>query len=281
MDFNRISPLNGQLSLMSALTTGLVPFTLLLLIIDGISGGKLSHVFGLYPLAPFKFELNKLSFYPLYHQNIFHWIFNIVSLVSPLNHFEKSHGTVYTGVTLNLLTVVAGLQYCIVGLFLYRHTYVIGLSGIVFLFMSYYAFKEHEFKPILYQYQYNGRNLVLQTKYLPFVSLILCLILFPGSSFWGHLAGISTGYLLAMGYLNVLYPPLKAIVFIESKLTSLIKLLDGIVNYIPEEEAINLRSVSYTPIFGVDIEGANATTSSVDSSGHAGFRGEGHVLGQN
>ena len=34
----------------------------------------------------------------------------------PLAVFETRNGTIHTGVTLNLLTVIAALQYCIVGL---------------------------------------------------------------------------------------------------------------------------------------------------------------------
>lgn len=60
----------------------------------------------------------------------------------PLAVFETRNGTIHTGVTLNLLTVIAALQYCIVGLIFYPNTGVIGLSGIAFLLMSYMAYHE-------------------------------------------------------------------------------------------------------------------------------------------
>lgn len=271
-------PDNFDLSKYPALTVGIIPFTLILLIIDTIFNGKLSHLFSLYPYAPLNFDLNRLSFYILYHQNLIHWGFNILALAPSMYHFEATHGTVHTGVTLNLLAVSAALQYCILGLVLYRHTQVIGLSGIVFLFMSYFSVKEHDFKPVLYSFPYNNRTITIPTKYSPFITLFLLAIFIPGSSFWGHLAGISSGYLLAYGKLKVLYPPLKVILFIENKLQKLIKLLDGVVDFVSEEDGINLRSVAYKPIFTQDTELVGVTTAA-DTTHNSSFRGDGHVLG--
>lgn len=271
------APESFDLSKYPALTVGIVPFTLILLIIDSVTNGKLSHTFSLYPFAPLNFDLNRLSFYILYHQNIIHWLFNILALVPPMMQFEKSHGTVHTGVTLNLLAVSAALQYCVLGMILFRHTQVIGLSGIVFLFVSYFSVKEHSFKPALFSFRYNNRDVTIPTKYSPFISLFALAVLIPGSSFWGHLAGISSGYLLAYGKLTILYPPLKVIVFIENKLARLIKLLDGVVDFIHEEDAQDLRSIAYKPMFSQDVEVVGVTSSS--DAPHTGFRGEGHVVG--
>lgn len=267
-------PDNFDLSKYPALTVGLIPFTLILLIIDTISNQRLSHYFSLYPYAPLNFELNRLSFYVLYHQNLIHWGFNIMALAGSMYHFEKSHGTVHTGITLNVLAVTAAIQYCFVGMILYKHTLVIGLSGIVFLFMVYFSVKEHEFTPVLFQC---GRDFHVPTKYSPFITLIVLAVFIPGSSFWGHLAGISSGYLLAYGKLKIMYPPLKVIIFIETKLSRLISLLDGVVDFIHEEDALNLRSVAYKPIFSLDTE-AMGVSSGHDSQS-ATFRGEGHVVG--
>lgn len=268
-------PANFQLKDYPALTVGLPLFTLLLLIIDTIFSGKLKHVFGLDPFAPFRLDLNKISFYVVIHNGFFHWLINTVALFAPMYHFERAHGTVYTGITLNLLAVTAALQYCIVGMVLYRHTHVIGLSGIIFLFLTYFSVKEHEFKPVAFSL---GPNYNLPTKYSPFVSLILCAILIPGSSFFGHLAGISSGYLLAYGKLAVLYPPVKAILFIESKIP-LKRLLAPLVEFISEEDGIELRNVSYLPFLSQDSEAHAATTATdVPTQAHS-YTGGTHVLG--
>lgn len=268
---------NVQLSQLSALTVGLVPFTFVLFLIDSISNQSLSHKFSLYPGAPLHFDLNRLSFYLLFHQNLVHWLFNIIALCSPLHYFEKSHGTIYTGITLNLLAVIAGLQYCIVGLLFSNDVHVIGLSGVVFLFLSFYAVKEYQYKPIIYRGRVGSVDIIIPTLYSPFISLILVTVIFPGSSFFGHLAGISAGYLLGFDKLKFLYPPLKVVVFIEQKLSKLIKLLDGVVDFIGEEDGMNLRNVAYTPMLTRDVEaGVLPTTDST-----SGFDGPGHVLGTN
>lgn len=274
--FKSFNPQSFQLKNYPALTVGIVPFTFVLLVIDGLTSGWLSHKFSLDPLAPFRLDLNKLSFYLLYHQNLIHWLINNFCLVPLLSTFERTHGTVHTGITLNLLAMATALQYCFVGLIFYRHTHVIGLSGIVFLFASYFAVKEHEFHPVLYRTTINNTEYKLLTKYSPFVSLILCAIIFPGSSFFGHLFGITSGYLLAYNKLQIIYPPLSIILKIEDKLSGLIGFLDNIVNFVKELDAISLRTVPYQPTYGVDIESMN---SSHHEQPTTSFGGQGHVLG--
>lgn len=65
-----------------ALTVGLSVFTFLLLVIDLCSNQALSQKFSLYPNAPFEFDLNRLSFYLLFHRGFTHWLLNVVGLFS-------------------------------------------------------------------------------------------------------------------------------------------------------------------------------------------------------
>jgi membrane associated rhomboid family serine protease len=262
-----------------ALTVGLSVFTFLLLVIDLCSNQALSQKFSLYPNAPFEFDLNRLSFYLLFHRGFTHWLLNVVGLFSPLAIFERTNGTVFTGVTLNVLAVTAGLQFCIVGKLLYPNTQVIGLSGVVFLFMSFMAYKEHHTTPVIYTFKYQGSEVSIPTLYSPFIFLIVCMVLIPGSSFWGHLAGISSGYLLALGYIKFLYPPLKAILFIERKLQTPINALRSLVVYYKEEEAIEQRGVSYNPLLSSDPESALNDIPVTTGARTNSFAGEGQVLG--
>ena len=94
-----------------ALTVGLLLFTFILLIVDVALENALSHKFSLYPEALGELDLNRVSFYPLFHSGLFHWFLNVLTLFQPLAIFEKTHGTVYTGITLNLLAVLTALQY--------------------------------------------------------------------------------------------------------------------------------------------------------------------------
>lgn len=246
------------INLYPALTVGLTIFTLFLFIIDLLTQHSLGHKFALYPGAIFEFDLNRLSFYLLFHTDFFHWLFNVIALFQPLATYERAHGTIYTGVLLNLLTVVAGLQYSILGTFLVgNQTKIIGLSGIVFLLLAYTAYKEHFTTPVLYTLNFgNGRSVQLPTLYSPFVLLVACTILLPNGSFLGHLCGISAGYLLGMDYLKILFPPHKIILFIDSKCDRAIRLLDGVVVFVREGDAVSTRSVGYVPILSNDLESA-------------------------
>lgn len=258
-----------------ALSVGLVVFTFILVIFNYVSGGALSRKFSLHPNAMFELDLNRVSLYLLFHQGFIHFALNCAALFAPLAAYERTHGTVYTGITLNLLAVVTAIQYSLVGKLLYPNTQVVGLSGVVFLFMSYSAYQENQHTQYL-NYKFQGRDISFPTLYLPFIFLVICLIIFPGSSFWGHLAGISTGYMLALGYLKFLFPPLKVILFIEQKLSGLIDLIDGIVTYYREEDAINTRNLTYIPFLSSDIEAAHEGLTSASTEA---FRGPGNVLG--
>lgn len=252
-----------------ALTVGLVIFTFLLLVYDVSLDFSLSYKFALYPDAPLSFDLNRLSFYLLFHQGLFHWALNIASLVFPLALFEQKHGTIHTGITLNLLAVITGLQFCIVGHFLYPETHVIGLSGVVFSFISYIAFNEHKYNPILYQFKVASYDVDVPTLYGPFIYLIVTSIIFPGSAFFGHLFGITTGFMLGAGYIKPLYPPVKIVLFIEDKLARPIAKLNQIVHWVHEKDAQSSRSVVYEPLLSTDPEAPRPSNP---------FPGEGNVL---
>lgn len=265
MDFQQISQrLSLVDKLQPALSVGLPVFTFFLLLVDFVTGNAVSRAFALHPGAIFKLELNRILLYPLAHTGFLHWIFNVVSLSALLARFERVNGTVYTGITLNLLAVVTAVIYTVLGGILSPSSRVEGLSALFFSFLEYFALKEQAHFPIAFEWSPRYR---LQTKYSPFAVLFLTWVLVPNSSFLGHLAGIGAGYLLAENYLKVLYPPRKAILFIEDKLENLIAKLLPIVVYYRESQAVDTRGVAYMPLFGADNEAA------------AQFETSGHVLG--
>lgn len=253
----------GNLKKTPALTAGLPIFTFILCFLKNTLGFEMSSLI-LYPKSPLEFNLNAISLYSLVHVGYLHWFVNICTIYTPLALFEKRHGTVYTGITLNLLTVIAALQYCIVGLFLYPETGVVGLSGVAFSFIAYTAYKEHQYKPVLETFEIGSREVKIYTLAAPFIAAIVCLIVFPASSLPGHLAGISTGFLLAKGYINKLFPPSSIILKIESFVAPGIALIGQIVYYHREEDAVNVRGVQYEPLFAEgDVESSSAATSSI------------------
>ncbi|OBA22070.1 hypothetical protein METBIDRAFT_38836 [Metschnikowia bicuspidata var. bicuspidata NRRL YB-4993] len=233
-----------------ALSVGLIIFAVLFYVVYPASSTALV----LYPSAPIEFNLNAISFYIFPHANFLHLAVNLVALFPLISRYERANGTVNTGITLNLLAVAAALPYCLVGLFLYPENGVAGLLGICFSFLTYYCQKEYAQTPVLYQFTVAGRDVQIPTEYFPFINLFVIAFLVPSTSFFGHLAGIGAGYLLAMGYLKVLYPPLKVVLFIERKLASGIDQLKRLVDFISEEDAVEERGVAYRPLFLADLE---------------------------
>ncbi|CCG24991.1 Rbd2 protein [Candida orthopsilosis Co 90-125] len=278
---NTFPPSLGTLKQIPALTAGLPIFTFILCFLKNTLGFKFSSLI-LYPTSPLEFNLNALSLYSLIHVGYLHWLLNICAIFTPLAMYEKRHGTVYTGITLNLLTVIAALQYCIVGLFFYPETGVVGLSGVGFSFIAYMAYKEHQYKPVLETFNIGSREIKIYTLAAPFIAAVVCLIVFPASSLPGHLAGISTGFLLAKGYINKLFPPSSIILKIENFVAPGIALIDQIVSYHKEEDAVHVRSVQYAPILAEgDAEASSATTSVVQPqpTRSSSYIRETHVLG--
>ena len=201
-----------------ALSAGLVIFTFLLLLWDTYKKTALSEKFRLYPSAPFELNLNCLSFYLLFHESFLHWIFAVIVLFIPMANFEKSHGTVYTGIVLNVLTVVSGLQYCIVGYFLYPVSVVVGLSGAAVFFATYMAYEELSHVPLKYTFEISDLTTLGD---LPTYLLLSCLSLLfylpvaTASLIWLNFASIVSGCLLISRKISYLTPPQKVIVFLD------------------------------------------------------------------
>ncbi|EGW30077.1 rhomboid protein 2 [Spathaspora passalidarum NRRL Y-27907] len=242
-----------------ALTAGLILFTCILFLLNVYDVMDKSP-FILYPNSPLELNLNAISLYLLFHTNFGHWFINVLGIATPLAMYEATHGTIYTGITLNLLAVITALQYCLVGQILYPHTGVIGLSGIIFSLLSYTSYKEHQNRPVIHTYRVSSYEIKIYTLAVPFIFLVFMTILMPGSSFFGHLAGVFAGFLLGMGYLKKLFPPSTAIIWIENKVEPVIKLINKLVTFVKEEDAINKRSVTYVSMFSSDLETGSVNT---------------------
>lgn len=189
--------------------------------------------------------------------------------MTPLSRFERSHGTVYTGVMLNLFAVFAAIPYCVLGYVLWPNTSVLGASGWFFSFITYYAYQESLIKPqIRLSPEYS-----FPTIYTPLALVLALAILMPSSSFVGHLFAVLVGYAFSFKYMDKLVPPSKVIEWIESKLEKLIDLIPNVFHYYKEVDAKHLRLQSeYVSMFDTAATGnAESTTSA--------FPGEGTPLG--
>ncbi|KAH3674820.1 hypothetical protein WICMUC_003023 [Wickerhamomyces mucosus] len=254
-----------------ALTIGLVVFLTFIYILSFFT--PINEAIYLTPTALTQLDLNRISLYPLGHLSIFHLVFNLFAIVTPLSLFEKKHGTVYTGVILNLLAVATAVLYSILGLVFYPNAKVVGASAWVFSFSGFFAYKESLIKPT---FQISP-SYSLPTVATPLIPLVLIAILVPGSSLLGHLFGLVAGYALAYGLLNILVPPSKVIEWIEEKVDKLISLIPSQFKYYKEIDAkFNRSQDEYVSFLQTDI----LPTTNEPESNHAGsFQGEGQVLG--
>ncbi|AGO13009.1 AaceriAFL155Cp [[Ashbya] aceris (nom. inval.)] len=225
-----------------ALTAGLSIFLTLVYVLNWVFPINKSIL--LDPGALAKLQLTRLSLYPLAHLSFLHLLFNLVSLFVPLSLFEASHGTVFTGITLNLLAIVTGIIYCVVGMLLYPNVYVGGASGWCFSLCGYFAVQEAGVRP-----HYQLSSLKIPTLYMPLVFLLVVSLIVPGTSFVGHLIGLGLGYLIGFRerWLQVLVPPSWLIVKIETWLDRWISMIPSVVKY--HRESTVDRTAGYAPLY--------------------------------
>ncbi|CEP62512.1 putative rhomboid protease RBD2 LALA0_S05e07294g [Lachancea lanzarotensis] len=252
----------------AALSTGLMIFMFLLFILNFIFNIN-AHI-ALKPNALFQLNLNSISMYPLGHVSFVHLLMNSISLYGPLTIFERSHGTVHTGVILNLLAVFTAIPYCLLGSLFFSKTEVIGSSGWCFSLLAYFSFKESIIRP--QQRIFNDYS--LPTRYIPLVVLLIVTIFFPASSFWGHSIALLWGYALGSKevYAAKLVPPSSLIQKIESKLDRAIAAIPLGVKFYREVDAN--RSESYTSLLGEE-----SVLPLHSAPQHPSFQGEGRPLG--
>lgn len=250
------------------LTSGLSVF---LIIFYGLSlVFPLEAAVALDPWALVHLNLGKLTNYPLAHLSMLHLLLNIICLYGPLARFEQVHGTVYTGITLNILALVTAIPYCIFGMVLYPLLVAVGASAWIFSLIAWSAHQSHLVQPVI---RINS-NFSFPVLYYPFVFLVIVTLLSSNLSFWGHLFGIVAGYLYSYGYLDLLIvPPTKKVVpFIEAKLDFLIQKIPLQFRFIRETSIVESRNAFYRkPMLPINVPRTPAPESS-------GFQGKGHTL---
>ncbi|KAL3230826.1 Rhomboid protein 2 [Nakaseomyces bracarensis] len=212
----------------AALSTGLMIFLTAMFGISQINSSFKDH-FVLLPSSLFEFDMGKLSLYPLMHMSYLHLVFNALAIVGPLNNFEATHGTIHTGVVLNLSAVIAAIIYCVVSRFLGLEAGVVGASGWCFTFITYMSVKESRIYP---KFELSriipGVPYSIPTHLSPVCLLFFTAVVFFRSSFLGHTAGMAVGYFIGYfeKYFNILVPPSWILDKIE-------KVVDPLINIIP------------------------------------------------
>ncbi|KAI1809157.1 rhomboid family protein [Poronia punctata] len=160
----------------------------------------------------------RINTFPLIHRNLLHTLFNILALAPLLERFETEFGTLTSlALFFGPLTTIPALVYVVIELFVLKNnTAVMGASIWVFLLLGMEGVRTYKTNPYL----------VIGTHHVPTWTTPLLMVLvvealIPGTSFVGHLCGVSTGYLFGLGYLKFLAPPEWALRWIESRLNLL------------------------------------------------------------
>ncbi|KAJ1660462.1 hypothetical protein IWQ61_000609 [Dispira simplex] len=145
----------------------------------------------------------RLLTYPLVHYGIFHILFNLMVLLPLSTTAEKRVGSVQYVYMLGVLfTFLPGILYASLIHLIFRssETHVAsGTSGWVFALIAWECCRVEGPRSFLGLFQ-------ISSQLFPPVLLVLTELLFPQSSFFGHVACMAFGYLYAYGKLNTLIP---------------------------------------------------------------------------
>ncbi|ANB14033.1 Rbd2p [Sugiyamaella lignohabitans] len=174
---------------------------------------------------------------------------------------------------IQVLAVVPGVVYCILGLLFFPNAAVAGASGWVFSFLGYFAYQDYRRTPL---FNLSATH-AIPTWSTPLVPLVMLAIFLPGSSFLGHLLGLLAGWAMALGYLDPLIEPsTKVVEWIEVKLARAIALIPSQFHFIGEVSARESRALARSDPLPTTETPVAATA----GAGTQSFSGPGHVLGQ-
>lgn len=82
-------------------------------------------------------ELNRLTWYPMFHYNVLHFLLNLWFLYPALALFERNNGTVRTAIVLNALATIAGVLFTVSQLILLSDASILGARYVYKLFNVY------------------------------------------------------------------------------------------------------------------------------------------------
>ncbi|KAL1956213.1 hypothetical protein VTO42DRAFT_7560 [Malbranchea cinnamomea] len=165
--------------------------------------------------------MHRLNTYPFIHLGFLHMLLNVLALTPLLERFEAEYGTL-TSVAMffgPISTFPGGLYILIEKVIVGLDNSVAGASGWVFLLSAAEAIKSRKSNPHFTVGKYR-----IPTWTTPLIMIIVVSLLVWPASFLGHVCSVVVGYALGLGYLKILFPPEKALRWVEGKLNPLAKL---------------------------------------------------------
>lgn len=221
-----------------ALTTGLLPFCLILVAVDALEALDLT------PSALFDINLNRLSFYSLVFWDYKQLLWQYALLAPLLGQYELRNGTVRAGIVLNVATVLPGVvsnlvsaatAHVVMGYVYY------GCTSLTLVFAAFLSVNSW----VLPRFTVRGNTLSVPGFTL--VAVLLAALLVYRIDFWLiYVLCTLLGLGLGLGHVAFLVDPTSAVVeWIEDKLAPGIAVLQRIVHFVGEVEARELRERNF------------------------------------
>ncbi|RPA76922.1 rhomboid-domain-containing protein [Ascobolus immersus RN42] len=221
-------------------------------------------------LDPSKINMStmyRLNTYPLPHLSLLHLLPNLLALLPLLTRHERSHGSLLTLLQiLGPLTTFPAFLYLAISYILRTSTPVVGASAWVFTLISAEAVETWRVRPTV---DLLGRK--IPTWATPLGMCLLIAVLMPGTSFVGHLCGIVVGYLMGLGWLNILNTPEWILRKVEDKLP--------LEAFIPHYVGLEGREKAGMGFVLPSHNGGDVELGGVGEGEASAFRGTGRPLG--
>ncbi|BFZ56492.1 hypothetical protein PYCC9005_003539 [Savitreella phatthalungensis] len=238
----------------------LPPFTLGVTCVMGlvVTAGLLVDIVAWFSLAPsniWSLELSRLTTYPLAHLGLLHFLINLIAFLSLCARFEARHGTLRSlTMFLGPFESVPGLIYCFIeGAIFRKNTAIVGCSGWIFVLLAIESKTELTL---------SGRRIPGWA--VPLILVGFAALLLPGSSLFGHLAAVATGFVFGTGKVDFVLLPLGVCNFVEQRILAVV--LGYVPRYVTAEQA--MKNAQALP----DLEAAprpRMTRAATTSLGHA------------
>lgn len=221
-----------------ALTTGLLPFILILNAIQALESLDLT------PSAIEDININRLSFYSLVFWDWKQLLWQYALFAPLLGQYELRNGTVRAGILLNISTFLPGVVCNLIAL-VTRHRVMgnvfYGLSSLMLVFSAILSVNIW----VIPRLTLKGHVITVPSFTVVLIPFTVCVILKP--HFWFiYVLALLFGLGIGLNYLQFLIEPTTRVVaWIEEKLAPGIDFLRKIVTFVGEVDARELRERNF------------------------------------
>ncbi|KAJ1969972.1 Tryptase beta-2 [Dimargaris xerosporica] len=207
-------------SLTLPLITYAIPVvTLSLWLVDAVTyfagySHLIGNALGLLPISVAHGQLWRLATYPWAHFGFFHVALNVIGFVGLSASAERRVGSLqFLYLLVVVFSVIPGVMFFLVATLLVRSLkfhLISGISGWIMALLAWECCRVDAPRSFFGLFQ-------VSSKLFPVVFLCLVELIFPHSSFFGHLFAMAVGYLYAYGKLDRIAPASETITQWQNK----------------------------------------------------------------